>query len=117
MPSRQALLDPDLAANQPVEHREHLVAVDRTESEERAEAGGGGLGRQVPGGGELGSGIQHAGDDGGEGEVAVAAAVAVQETPQTELSAQAEESGDMAVGQGAANGEGVVQGGGRLGHP
>ena len=112
MPSRQALLDPDLAAQQPVKHRQHLVAADRTEAEERTEAAGGGLRRQAPGGGELGGGLQHPGDDGGEGEVevAVAAAFPVQEAFQTELAAETEEGGDMTMGQSAANGEGLVQG-------
>ena len=112
VPSRQALLDPDLAAQQPVKHRQHLVAADRTEAEERTEAAGGGLRRQAPGGGELGGGLQHPGDDGGEGEVevAVAAAFPVQEAFQTELAAETEEGGDMTMGQSAANGEGLVQG-------
>ena len=110
VPARQALLDPHLAAQQPVEHRQHLVATDRTEAEEWAEAAGSGLGRQAPGGGELGGGLEHPGDDGGEGEVAVAAAFPVQEAFQTELAAEAEEGGDMTMGKGAADGEGVVEG-------
>ena len=110
VPSRQALLDPDLAAPQPVEHLKHLVAADRTEAEEGAEAAGGGLRRQAPGGGELGGGLEHPGDDGGEGEIAVAAAFPVQEAFETELAAETEEGGDMAMGQSAANGEGLVQG-------
>ena len=56
---------------------------------------------EPPGGGELGVGGQHAGDDGGEGEVALAAAVAVQDALEAEGAASAEDGGDMAVGPGA----------------
>ena len=109
VPSGQALLDPHLPPQQPVEHRQHLVATNRTEAEEGAEAGGGGLRGQAPGGGELGEGLEHPGDEGGEGKVAVAAAFAVQEAFETELAAETEEGGDMPMGQGAANGEGLAQ--------
>ena len=64
---------------------------------------------QAPGGGELGEGLEHPGDEGGEGKVAVAAAFAVQEAFETELAAETEEGGDMPMGQGAANGEGLAQ--------
>ena len=107
---RQALLDPDLAAPQPVEHVKQLVAADRTEAEDGAEAAGGGLRRQAPGGGELGGGLEHPGDEGGEGKVAVAAAFAVQEAFETELAAKTEEGGDMTMGKGAADGEVIVEG-------
>ena len=110
VPSRQALLDPDLAAQQPVEHLKHLIAADRTEAEDGTEAAGGGLRRQAPGGGELEGGLEHSGDDGSEGEVAVAAAFPVQEAFETELAAETEEGGDMAMGQGPADGEGIVEG-------
>ena len=69
-----------------------------------------GLGRQAAGRGELGSGLQHTGEDGGEGKVAHPAAAAVENAFQSKLAAEAEEDGDMAMGQGAANGEGVVEG-------
>ncbi len=109
VPSGQALLDPDLASQQPVEHRQHLVAVDRTEVQEGAETAGGGRGGQSPGGGELGERLEHAGDDGGQREVAVAAALAVQDAVETETPGEAEKGRDMAMGQGAANGEGLAQ--------
>ncbi len=43
MPSGEALLDPRLPPQQPVEHVEHFVAADGTEAEQGTEAAGGGL--------------------------------------------------------------------------
>ena len=54
--------------------------------------------------------MEYPSDDGGEGEVAAAAAFPVQEALETEFAAEAEEGGDMTMGQGAANGKGLVQG-------
>ena len=54
--------------------------------------------------------MEHPGDEGGEGKVAVAAAFAVQEAFETELAAKTEEGGDMTMGKGAADGEGIVEG-------
>ena len=47
MPSGEALLDPRLPPQQPVEHVEHFVAADGTEAEQGTEAAGGGLRGQV----------------------------------------------------------------------
>ena len=66
-------------------------------------------GQPSPGGGELGEGLEHAGDDGGQCKIAVAAVFAVQDAPETETAGEAEKGGDMAMGQGAANGEGLAQ--------
>ena len=71
--------------------------MDRTEAEQGAEAAGGGGGGEAPGGGELGEGLQDPGQDGGQREIAVAAALTVQGAFQTKLAGQAEEDGDMAV--------------------
>ena len=77
IPSGEALLDPRLPPQQPVEHVEHFVAADGTEAEQGTEAAGGGLRGQAASGGELGAGLEHVGDYGGEGEVTPAAAGAV----------------------------------------
>ena len=61
-------------------------------------------------GGELGAGLEHAGDYGGEGEVTPAAAGALQEALEAKLTADAEDGGDMAMGQGAAAAEGLLAG-------
>ena len=64
MPSGEALLDPRLPPQQPVEHVEHFVAADGTEAEQGTEAAGDGLRGQAASGGELGAGLEHAGDYG-----------------------------------------------------
>ncbi len=89
MPSGEALLDPRLPPQQPVEHVEHFVAADGTEAEQGTEAAGGGLRGQAASGGELGAGLEHAGDYGGEGEVTPAAAGALQEALEAKLTADA----------------------------
>ena len=110
MPSGEALLDPRLPPQQPVEHVEHFVAADGTEAEQGTEAAGGGLRGQAASGGELGAGLEHAGDYGGEGKVTPAAAGALQEALEAKLTADAEDGGDMAMGQGAAAAEGLLAG-------
>ncbi len=110
MPSGEALLDPRLPPQQPVEHVEHFVAADGTEAEQGTEAAGGGLRGQAASGGELGAGLEYAGDYGGEGEVTPAAAAALQEALEAKLTADAEDGGDMAMGQGAADAEGLLAG-------
>ncbi len=54
--------------------------------------------------------MEHAGDYGGEGEVTPAAAGALQEALEAKLTADAEDGGDMAMGQGAAAAEGLLAG-------
>ncbi len=104
----EAALDPVLAAAQPVEHGEQLVAGDGAESEEGAKGGGGGVGGEAAGGGELGGGVEQAG---GEGEVAGAGGGAGEDAGEAELEAETEYGGDMAVGEGAADGDGLVEAG------
>ena len=109
----EAGLDPTLSSEQPVEEGEHFAAGDGAEAEQGAEAGVGGVGREPAGGGELGVGSEDAGDDGGEGEGALAAGLAVEGALEAELAAGAEDGGDVAVGPGAFDVEevgGVVAG-------
>ena len=87
VPVGEAGLDPLLAGEQPVEHGEHLVARDGAELEQSAEAGVGGLRGETSRGGELGVGGEHACHHGGERQVALAAAVAVQDALEPELAA------------------------------
>ncbi len=110
MPSGEALLDPRWPPQQPVEHVEHFVAADGTEAEQGTEAAGGGLRGQAASGGELGAGLEHAGDYGGEGKVTPAAAGALQEALEAKLTPDADDGGDMAMGQGAADAEGLLAG-------
>ena len=104
----EALLDPGLALQQPVEHGQHLVAGDGAEIEHGPEAGGCGLRRQRPGGGELGGGIDDARDDGGDGEIPHAVRLAAEDADQADPAQGAEDGGDMAVGPGPADGEDVL---------
>ena len=60
--------------------------------------------------GELGAGLEHAGDYGGEGKVTPAAAGALQEALKAKLTPDADDGGDMAMGQGAADAEGLLAG-------
>ena len=53
--------------------------------------------------------MEEAGEDGGEGEGAEAGGEAVQDAVQAELEAEAEHGGDVAVGEGAADGDGEVE--------
>ena len=107
----QAFLDPGLPLPEPVEHVEHLVAGDGPEAEQEAEAAVGGIGGEPPGGGELGGGVDEAGDEGGQGQVPLAAGGTVEDAGQAELGGQAEQSGDVAMRQRALEGDGLVEGG------
>ncbi len=101
VPVGEAGLDPLLAGEQPIEHGEHLVARDGAEIEQGAEAGVGRFRRESSRSGELGVRGEHAGHDGGEREVAFAAAAAMQDALEAQQAAGAEDGGDMAVGPGA----------------
>ena len=83
----QAFLDPGLTLPEPVEH---LVAGDGPEAEQDAEAAVGGIGGQSPGGSELGSGVDEASDEGGQGQIPLAGGGAVEDAGKAELGGQAE---------------------------
>src|SRR4051812_32128299 len=78
-----------------------------------AEARGGGLGREGPGGGELGGGLGEARGDHGDDEVAAAVAVRSEDAVEPDLAQRAEDGGDVTVRQRAANGEHLRGGRGR----
>ena len=65
----------------------------------------------MPGGGELGGGFEDPADDQGEDEIAAAIAVGAEDAVEADLAGGAERGGDMAVRQGAGDGEGVALGG------
>ena len=96
--SGQRFLDPGLPLPEPVQHVEHLVAGDGTEVEQDPEAAVGGIGGESPGGGQLGAGVDEAGDEGGQGQVALAAGGAVKDAGKAELGGQAEQDCNVAVG-------------------
>ena len=61
-------------------------------------------------GGEFGAGVDDAGDDEGDGEIAVPAGGAGDEGVEAESSEGSEDGGDVPVGEAAAAGEGFVGG-------
>ena len=111
LPPCETPLDMTLAAVQPVEHGQHLVAGDVSETEDRAEARGRRAGGKLPRGGELRGGGDDPGDDGSEGELAVAGVLAVEDAREAELFGEAEDGGDVAVGQGSPDRDGVIDAG------
>ena len=62
------------------------------------------------GGGKLGAGIEDAGHDHGDDQVALAGATAGDEGFEAALAQAGEDGGDMAVGQGADDVKGVMEG-------
>ncbi len=107
----ETALDPALALEQPVEHVEQLVAGHGPELQQSAQAGVGRVRGEASGGGELGVGAEDAGDDGGEGQIAHAAGGLVQHAFEAQRPAGAEDSGDVAMRQGAADGDGLLEAG------
>ena len=85
-----------------------LLRVGRAEVEHLAERGDGGFGRQGAGGGELRLRVDDAGDEQGEDEVAVVAGAAGEQGSESELADGGEHGGDVAVGEAAEAGEGVI---------
>ena len=70
MAAGEALFD----AGQPVHGVVEFVLIDIAEAEEFSQGGDGGFGGQGACGGEFGAGVDDAGDDEGDGEIAVPAA-------------------------------------------
>ena len=106
----EALLDAGLAAEQPVHGVVELVLIDIAEAEEFSQGGDGGFGGEGACGGEFGAGVDDAGDDEGDGEIAVPAGGAGDEGVEPESPEGSEDGGDVPVGEAAAAGEGFVGG-------
>ncbi|PPQ34108.1 hypothetical protein CCS01_12485 [Rhodopila globiformis] len=107
----QCGLDRGLALQQPVERGIKFGITDRAEAKRFAEAGGRRGGRQRPGRGELGDGIEDAADQHSQNEIAAAVAVGAEDALEANFTCRTQRSGDMAVRQAAGDGEGVVLGG------
>ena len=75
-----------------------------------AETGVKSVGVKAASGGELGGGLEDAGDDHGSDEVAQSAGDRVQEGIELEMAQAAQDGGDMAVREGAGDEEGIGQG-------
>ena len=103
----QTLLDVSLAPEQPVEHAQQLIAGDRPQAQQGAEAGGGGIGGEMPCGGQLRARVEQTGQDGADGQIPLAPGVAMQQTHQPQSAQRAQPGCHVAVGQGSADGEGV----------
>ncbi len=104
----QPLLDARLPLQQPVHRLIQFVLVDVAEAERRAQGRHRALGRQGAGGGQLRLRVDDAGGEQGHGQVAGAAGAAGEQGGQGELLQRAHDGGDMAVGQAAQAGEGLV---------
>ena len=115
VPGRQVALDAGLALEQPVHGAVELVLAGVLDAEFLAQRVGQGLAGQGAGGGQLGAGIQDAGEDHGGGQGPVARGAAVQELLEAEAAGGSQHGGGVAVGPGAEDGEGVAEGGQR--HP
>ena len=94
-----------------VERGVEFVLVDLAEAEHLAEARSGGCRRECTGGGELGCGFENAADQQREHEIAAAIAVAAEHAVEADPAGGPECRRDMAVRQGADDGEGVAFGG------
>ncbi len=104
----QALFDTALAAHQPVHRLVQLVFVHFAEVKDVAEGGHGALGMKGAGGGELGAGVDDAGDDHGGDHLTQAAGASGEEGVEIELFEGAEDGGDVAMRAAAQAGEGVL---------
>ena len=115
MPSRrrplgQDLLDLRLSIPQPAHGPGEIFRLDGVEAEFLAEGRVRALGQEHASGGEPGVGVEHAGDEEGDGAVALRAAPRGEDPLETELAERAEHGSDMAVRTAAFDGEGVVGG-------
>jgi hypothetical protein len=75
--------------------------------EEFAEATVESIGVKPASGSEFGGGIKNAGDDHGEHQIALTAGRGVEDSVELEVTEGAEHGGDMAMGAGASDEEGV----------
>src|SRR3954470_6942535 len=91
----QGGLDRGLALQQPVERGIEFVVGNRAETEGFAEAGGGRVRRQRPGGGELGDGIEDTPDQQGQDEVAATVAVRAEQAVEADPARGAESGGGV----------------------
>ena len=106
MAPRQALFDPPLAPYQPVHRFVEFILVDGLQPQDLAEGGDSALRVQGASGGQFGAGVDDAGDNHGDDEIAPATGRTSDEGMQAELLEGAEDGGDMAVGVAAQAGEG-----------
>ncbi len=104
----QRCLDRRLALQQPIQRAVKFVLIDRTETEQFAEARCGGGRRQRAGGGELGCGIENAADQKAEHKVTATSTAGAEDTVEADLERGAERRGDVTVRQAADHGEGVT---------
>ena len=109
MPVGQTLLDVPLATEQPVEHLQQFIAGDRPPDPVRRPGWMAAVsGREMPCGGQLRARVEEAGEDGGDSKIPLAAGVAMQETHQPQSAQRSQPGRHVAVGQGPADGEGVL---------
>ena len=111
MAPRQAPLDGILTLKQPVHGGVKIVLVDLPEPQRLGEGVARGVRRQAPGGRQLGTRIENAGDDHRQHASALGRVRAGDRAVQAQFAQRPEHGGDMAVRKGALDVEGVVEAG------
>ena len=100
-------LDPVLAPEQLVHGAVELILLCVLDAEFLAERVGERFGSETTGGGQLGAGLQDPGEDHGGRQRPLAGASPVEELLEAQATGGAEDGGDVAVGPGAEDGDGV----------
>ena len=100
-------LDGGLAVEQPVHGGVEVVLVGVVDAEDLGEGVARGIGGQASGGGELGAGGEDAGGDEGHGALALGRGRGGEGAVEAQFPERAEDGGDMAVGVGAEDVDGV----------
>ncbi len=85
MPFGEPLLDALLARQQPVRGLVEIVFIGGAKCQHFAQTGTGCFGLKAAGGGELGLGFDDAGDDHGDGQIALSVVLSIQEVLQPQL--------------------------------
>ena len=98
-----------LPLKQPIHGLIEFLFADRVQLQAGAEGVGTEVRLERPGGGEFGAGFENAADDESGDEIPRAAGSRVEPGIQLKIAQRAEGGGDMAVREGAGDGEGLVQ--------
>ena len=109
MTFRQRGFDRRLPRPEPVQRCLEVVFADAVQPQSLAQAGVASGRVERPRGGQLGGGFEDAGGDHRQHQIALAAALAIEQPRQPQAFDGAEDGGDVAMGQRAGDGEGLGQ--------
>ena len=107
MTFRQRGFDRRLPRPEPVQRCLEVVFADAVQPQSLAQAGVASGRVERPRGGQLGGGFEDAGGDHRQHQIALAAALAIEQPRQPQAFDGAEDGGDVAMGQRAGDGEGL----------